>query len=276
MSERLIVALDGATATCSTALVAAHEGGAKEGTAVLARRSEHNGRGQARILLRLVDEMLEEVDAAPGDLDRIVVGTGPGTFTGVRIAVATARGMSVGLGIPVFGVSTLTALAASAVDRLTKADASAKCSIVPVIDARRQQVFFAVYRPARGKHKDGGPLWVCRKPIGVCEPRGLRRALAGVKGPIQVVGEDLGLEAGLPQRADLVTCDVKAEYLVSTSRLAGGGPVSGTEVAHTCREDEQADSGAPETVRPIYVRAPDADVHITKMKDPWADAGAKR
>lgn len=276
MNGRFILALDGATATCSTALVTVDEAETHEGPLVVARRSEHSGRGQARTILRLIDEMLEEVSAAPGDLDSIVVGTGPGTFTGVRIAVATARGMSVGLGIPVFGVSTLMALAASAADRVITADASMKCSIVPIIDARRRQLFFAVYKPVSGKRKDGDAPWICRKPIGVCELSGLKKALAGVKGPIQIVGDDLGLEGVIPERADLVTCDVEAEYLVTGSRSVNRPPVSVMKAGEPLGTDGQERSGAPETVRPIYVRAPDADVHITKMKDPWADAGSKR
>lgn len=268
MNERLILALDGSTSVCSTALLT-EEAGRAEGTpTVSARRSEHNGRGQARILLRLVDEMLKEVGAAPGDLDSIVVGTGPGTFTGVRIAVATARGLAVGLGIPVFGATTLSALAACAADRIASTGVSMAPSLVPIVDARRQQLFFAVYRSTGAEQGEDGPPWVRRKPIRVCERDGLRKALAGVKGPLAVVGEAPELGGRLTSRAEFVTCEVKAEYLVSGIRWVGE--------PRAPRSQAQGVPGTPETVRPIYVRAPDADVHITKMKDPWADAGSRK
>jgi tRNA threonylcarbamoyladenosine biosynthesis protein TsaB len=82
-------------------------------------------RTQARLVLAAGDEILRAASLEPSDLDGIVVGTGPGSFTGIRMGIATARGLALALGIPVAGVSTLQAFAGGR----------------PVIDARRGEVF---------------------------------------------------------------------------------------------------------------------------------------
>lgn len=68
-------------------------------------------KGQAERLLPLLEDLLAEAGLGWDDLTRIAVGTGPGNFTGVRIAVAAARGLALGLGIPAIGVTRLEALA---------------------------------------------------------------------------------------------------------------------------------------------------------------------
>jgi tRNA threonylcarbamoyladenosine biosynthesis protein TsaB len=112
----LILAFDTATRVATSALV-------RDGEVLGERVST------AVKVLEDVDELLRLAGAAPGDLERVAVGTGPGSFTGVRIGVATARGLALALGIPLAGVSTLDALAAGAPGAL------------PVIDARRSEVF---------------------------------------------------------------------------------------------------------------------------------------
>jgi tRNA threonylcarbamoyladenosine biosynthesis protein TsaB len=87
------------------------------------------GRSEPRALLAAVDRLLDSAGATPGDLDVLVVGTGPGSFTSTRIGLATARGLALALELPVAGVSTLDALAAAADDAF------------PVLDARRREVF---------------------------------------------------------------------------------------------------------------------------------------
>jgi tRNA threonylcarbamoyl adenosine modification protein YeaZ len=82
-----------------------------------------------RTLLEDLDALLRGVDAEPADVDALVVGTGPGSFTSTRIGLAVVRGLGLALGIPTAGVSTLDALAAGRSDAF------------PVIDARRREVF---------------------------------------------------------------------------------------------------------------------------------------
>jgi tRNA threonylcarbamoyladenosine biosynthesis protein TsaB len=78
------------------------------------------------------DELLRELGAGPEDITALVVGTGPGSFTGTRLGLALARGFALARGVPVAGVSTLEALAAGAPGAL------------PVIDAGRREVFTTV------------------------------------------------------------------------------------------------------------------------------------
>ena len=112
----LTLGFDTATETATSALVDDGE--------VLGERVS-----RAQTLLEDVDALLRQGGAHARDLDALVVGIGPGSFTGVRIGLATARGLALALSVPGAGVSTLDALAAGAPGAL------------PVIDARRREVF---------------------------------------------------------------------------------------------------------------------------------------
>jgi tRNA threonylcarbamoyladenosine biosynthesis protein TsaB len=116
MARGLVLAFDTATEVATSALL--------DGSEVLGERTS-----RAVTILEDVDALLRQAGARPGDLEGIAVGTGPGSFTGVRIGLATARGLSLALDIGVAGVSTLDALAAGAQGAL------------PVIDARRREIF---------------------------------------------------------------------------------------------------------------------------------------
>jgi tRNA threonylcarbamoyl adenosine modification protein YeaZ len=115
----LTLAFDTATAVATSALV--------DGDEVLGERLS-----RAQTLLEDVDALLRQAGAHPSDLDCLAVGLGPGSFTGVRIGLAVARGLALSLDLPGSGVSTLAALAAGAPDA------------VPVIDAKRREVFTLV------------------------------------------------------------------------------------------------------------------------------------
>jgi tRNA threonylcarbamoyladenosine biosynthesis protein TsaB len=125
-----VLAFDTATAVATIALVAVPE------QRVLGERTS-----RAAAVLDAADELLRDARLTPADLSGLVVGTGPGSFTGIRIGLAAIRGLALSTGLPVGGVSTLEALAAGAPESL------------PVIDARRREVFTIV---------DGKP--VARRP----------------------------------------------------------------------------------------------------------------
>lgn len=96
-SEPLVLGFDTSAAHCAAALLS--------GPRVLAIRHEEMTRGQAERLVPLLEEVLAEGETGWSDLSGIGVGVGPGNFTGIRIGVSTARGLSMGLGIPAVGVS---------------------------------------------------------------------------------------------------------------------------------------------------------------------------
>ncbi len=112
----LILAFDTATAVATCALV-------RDGEVIGERTT------RAAAVLADSDVILRATELSPGDLDLLAVGVGPGSFTGIRIGLAAARGLALALDVPVAGVSTLDALAAGAP------------GAVPVIDARRREVF---------------------------------------------------------------------------------------------------------------------------------------
>ena len=98
-----ILALDTATIGCSVALL-------RDGD-IAARRAETMARGQAEALLPMIQSVLAESGEHVADMDAIAVSNGPGAFTGLRIGLATARGLALGANIPCIGVSTLEAVA---------------------------------------------------------------------------------------------------------------------------------------------------------------------
>src|ERR671925_1682088 len=118
----LTLAFDTATEVATSALVDDGE--------VLGERTS-----RAVTLLEDVDALLRQAGKHTRDIDALAVGVGPGSFTGVRIGLSTARGLALALDIPVAGVSTLDALAAGAP------------GAVPVIDARRREIFVANGEP---------------------------------------------------------------------------------------------------------------------------------
>lgn len=120
--EPLILGFDTSVAHCAAALVL--------GNRVIAQRHEDMAKGQAERLFPMLEALLAEAGAGWRDLSAIGVGVGPGNFTGVRISVASARGLALSLGIPAIGVTLLEAMALGT-----------EGPVLTLLDARRGQVY---------------------------------------------------------------------------------------------------------------------------------------
>lgn len=127
MQDPLILAVETSLASCSVAL--SGDGG------VLAHESVPMQRGQAEHLAPMVRAVLARAGVEFNALERIAVTTGPGSFTGLRVGLAFARGMALALGIPVIGLSTLEVLA------LEKGESGWRGGVIPSAEG----VFFALY-----------------------------------------------------------------------------------------------------------------------------------
>jgi len=108
----LCLAIDTAGRNCAVALAAAGAGGVE----MLARSDDLAGRGHAERLIPMTKTVLAEAGRHFGDIDRVAVTVGPGSFTGLRVGVAAARGLALALDIPAAGIGTLAALAREAAE----------------------------------------------------------------------------------------------------------------------------------------------------------------
>ena len=127
----LLLAINTAGPDCAVALARSGAGGGE----ILAQESERIGRGHAERLMPTIEDLLSEAGVAFADLDRIVVTTGPGSFTGVRVGIAAARGLALALDIRCVGVNSLEALA------LPVSRQEHTGTVVAALDAKRGEVY---------------------------------------------------------------------------------------------------------------------------------------
>lgn len=144
---KTVLALESATEACSVALLV--EGRVLE-------RFELAPRGHAERLLPWAEALLAEAGIARSAIDRIACGRGPGSFTGVRLALATAQGLALGLDRPLVTVSTLAALAQTVLD----AD---RGPVLALIDARMDELYGGLFEAdQQGLASALGEAWLAR------------------------------------------------------------------------------------------------------------------
>ena len=208
----ITLALDTCLDACSAAVV--------DGDRSLSATSEPMHRGQSERIGPMVREVVGASDVAFAGIGRIAVTVGPGSFTGLRVGLSFAKGLGLALGVPVVGVGTLHALAASA---------DSAGVVLSAVDAKRGQVWMQAFR-------DGEALGPPEAPD-IADAPARAAALTGGAAVTLVGSAAAAIAPHLPH--------------VTVSALAYPDPIA------IARLGARLDPAAA-TARPLYMRAPDA------------------
>lgn len=229
MEMPVLLAIDTATSCSAIALC---QGDTKNGN-VLASLSFNTKITHSRRLLSSIDYLMKEADVTWNDLSGVIVGLGPGSFTGLRIGMATAKGLAMAANISLLGVSTLDVLASRCVtDKL----------ICATLDARKKEVYSAFYRRKGGRVERISDLQVIAPS----------KLLEQIKEPVVFVGDgcrsygEVWLEDGIHEMAPAALSAISGESL----GLYGGDLF------------KKRDFLDPATAIPFYVRASDAELNL--------------
>ncbi|MDW5595476.1 tRNA (adenosine(37)-N6)-threonylcarbamoyltransferase complex dimerization subunit type 1 TsaB [Conexibacter stalactiti] len=196
--------------------------------------------GHQTLLLKFAVELLEEAGIGFAQLERLAVGVGPGTFTGLRIGVATARALAQAHELPLVGVSTLHALASNAVPADTDV-------VVAVLDARRGEAFAAAWPASAAADASAQPLLA---PAALT-PEALVAAVAQLPPRSLAVGD-----GALRFREQLEAAGVMVP--------ADGSPDHRVDAAAHCRLAAATPPHARDEVLPAYIRLPDAELALRR------------
>ena len=221
-----ILGFDTATSACSAALW-------QDGR-ITARRFETMAKGQSEHLMGMIGDVMKDAGADYPDLDLIAVTTGPGGFTGIRIGLATARGLALAADLPCLGVSTLDAVAHGVEDAEREGGA-----VLVALESKRADVYAQVFDSALE------PLCEARAvlPEDLAEMLGTR---PGKSDRILVAGD------GAPRAIK----GLKAGGVKAVLSLAPGVPDAAVVAALAA--DQWTPDTAPARPRPLYLRLPDA------------------
>jgi tRNA threonylcarbamoyladenosine biosynthesis protein TsaB len=237
----MILGFDTATRATSVALVG------KDGLEIEQRDDPLPGNrpNHTSKLMALVVGVLDEAGVGWEAIERIAVGVGPGTFTGLRIGVATARAFAQAREIPLVGVSTLESLALAAAEHT---DGSPTEVVVPALDARRGELFVAAWDAGAWGEQDGArpdpqPLM----PPQALAPAEVTRMLGAVSRGVLAVGDGAVAFREVFERAAAVVPE-------PDSRLHKVSAIS------HCRLAAHLQGRPADEVHPEYLRLPDAEI----------------
>ncbi len=235
MRPAVVLAFDTATERCALAI------GQRSGDALAMHAVGDADAPRAALgrLLPLVRDLLEECGLSPRDVDEVVVGRGPGSFTGVRIGVATAKGFAHGLSLPLYGAGTLDTIAWACAAR-------AEGLLGVVGDAMRGEVYPALFELVGGTARR-------LTPDRVAPPRDVAEEWSALDRQLMLAG------GGLLKHAE-----VFVGHLGSSARMlheelwlpSGRGLLDAYGAA---RESGEAGSGSAQALLPVYTRLSDAE-----------------
>jgi tRNA threonylcarbamoyladenosine biosynthesis protein TsaB len=222
-SPRVVLALDSAGSTCSVAVGL--------GEKVVAEQRIDTMHGQAEALLPLVERAMRGAGQAPSALDFVVATVGPGSFTGIRVGLAAARGIALATGARLVGVTSFEAVAV----RAAQNDYWETRALLVALESRREDLYVQFFEP------HGDPI---REPAAIM-PALFREAVAATIGanPLLIAG-DAAQRAGaaLALRPDTAVLEDSAPGAVGTLRAG----------LRLLRLGKAADA-----LRPLYIRPPD-------------------
>ena len=261
----IVLGFDTATPATAVALRLA------DGTTLRARDDPAPGErpGHTARLLPLADELLAQAGVGWSALQRIAVGVGPGTFTGLRVGVATARGLAQSLGVEVVGVGTLEVLARAALQAAV-GEGQQQPRVLAAIDARRGEAFAAAWGA-----ESGGP------PRELAPPRALAPAdLAALPGRVGDRSRETPASGEHP-RSEQPRLDRSAWLAVGDGALRfrehleaiavavpeDASPLHRVDAGVVCELALDAPTGALEAVLPDYRRRPDAEIALQRAAD---------
>lgn len=231
----IVLGIESATPVAGVAVV--------NGDIILAERMVNNQRTHSVNLLPMIKASIEEAGITPGDLNGIAVSSGPGSFTGLRIGMSTAKTLAQVWGLPVVGISTLDALAYP-LEGLNNL-------ICPVLNARKNEVYTSVYDGSQGFTRVYGPTAV--SPEELAEFLGkYRRGVTFLGDGVPVYKEVL---KGLVDRASF------APAAASFPRGAGVAELGITELLKGGGVD-------PLQLIPGYIRLSEAEVKWLEKQNP--------
>lgn len=234
--QPLILALDTATPATSVAITK----GTRQSGNVIASLNLSSGVTHSRRLLASVEYLLKEVGVDWEDLDGIGVSSGPGSFTGLRIGMATAKGLASAANKPLLGASTLDTLAA----RCVTAE-----SVCAVLDARKKEVYAAFYK------KDAGGLVWRSGEIAAYAPQDLAGLISE---PTLLVGD------GAVVYADVLVDALGGKISFAPAELHEPSAASlGMICCENLMQNNVLDLGS---AVPLYVRSSDAELNLKKKQ----------
>jgi tRNA threonylcarbamoyladenosine biosynthesis protein TsaB len=232
------LALDTTTSTCSVALV--------EDDHVLAERSGNTSRSQAEQLPGILLELLDSVGVPLSTIDVFGVAAGPGSFTGLRIGIATMQGLAFVMQRPIAGVSALEALA-----QIASRQVSPGTVVAAWQDARRHEVFGALYAVSEA------PVFSRERLIELDPPAAASPQATLARWQTMLVQEGVFIGDGA-----VAYDDALAGYRVVRPTPLLAVPIA-MMALHRARTGDVKDAGR---VSPLYVRRPDAEIAREKSK----------